>query len=110
MGVADAFSAGQDDVKGIAYREPPQKPEPLLQASAIDILHGKIVPALFLAHGVALDDIGMAEVAHAPRLAIEAFEQLVVAGHVREENFHRDFALGTDLESLVDRAHRPFAD
>src|SRR5262249_30710996 len=110
MGVAYAFGAGQDDMKGVAYRQPAQETEPFLQAPAIDVFHGQVMPALLFAHGETLDDVGMAEVAHAPRLTIEAFEQLLIAGHMREKDLHRYFALGAHLEGLVDGAHRPFAD
>src|SRR5262249_6070615 len=84
--------------------------EEVLDRGPLDALHGDVVLTLLLAWLDDLDDVRVVEEDQGLRLALEAGDEVAVAGHVHGERLDRDPAVEGGLVALVDDAHAAAGD
>ena len=82
----------------------------LLQIDAVDQFHADEVKPARLAQMVGLDDVGVDEVGHELGLADEILDELLLAGVILPDDFHRhalDKVARAVLLGFVHHAHSP---
>ena len=117
VGVGQCLGTFDRDADRVGNRDTSQLRHPFLHALPGDILHGDVMATLRLADRRRGDDVRMVEPAHHLAFAVEPFDELLVLGNVREENFEGNGArrvehdaVDADLFGLVDGPHGAFAE
>ncbi len=102
VGVVQPGGGLEPDVDRLLGGEEPTGVVDLAQAAAGQVLQHQVGGAVLLAPVVDLEDVGMVEGGHRPRLGPEALEEGGVAGQCRVEHLDRHPAVERDVVGQVD--------
>ena len=81
-----------------------------LAAFARDVIHGQVIDAVGLAHGVDHHDSGMSELGHHAGFVVEARDEAVVGGQFPGQDLQGVLLPQVDVLGQVDFAHPTCAD
>ena len=98
------------DVRRFAMFEFFLSSEHALQIFALDVLHGDELDPVGLPEIKDSNDIPVGNLSRKNYFLFEAFENLRICGHVRANDFQRDFALQFTVASFIDRSHPALAE